>query len=423
MNEKVTLQDLAAMVADDCKISRKKADLFIRDMFDVILEALKKEKYAKIKGLGTFKLTEVSPRVSINVSTGERFEIQGHRKITFTPENKLKELINKPFAHFDPVILNEGVQFDDVPDDIEIESETEAEVPVVVEENPVVADSIAEIPKNEVIVEPELPSEVEPIEESESHPVQEKPVEEEQVPEESNEIQEEEPVIEPVVEDLKEIEEEEPTPETIKEEPVAESEITPIPPKEEDSSVIPPEPVPLMDVKKKKVPWGWILGILCALLLICLLLWLLIPKKVKDEPYEVYQPEQTVVPAVADTLKQETPVEEKQPQTESVKEQVSTSNPVNTTQPSAPVAVPNTTPLKTNVVKETVADTLEYRITGLKTTYTLKEGETLARVAANFYQNRRLWPYIAKYNKEILPNENRVVPGMVIRIPELTPIK
>ena len=393
MNEKVSLQDLAAMVADDCKISRKKADQFIRDMFDVILEALKKEKYVKIKGLGTFKLTEVSPRVSVNVSTGERFEIQGHRKITFTPENKIKELINKPFAHFEPVVLNEGVQFDDVPDDIEKDVEMDME----------------EVTEKSVI--PETTTVEEETKEQEPEPIQEEAVVNEPILEETKEeLVEEAPEVEknPEVEKIAEIPTEVPMPETsIEEKPV----------------VVSPDPIPLMQTKKK-TPWGWIIGVLCALLIIVLVVWLLVPKTTKEVPYEIYQPEKAVVSSTpADTLQQRKKDEVAPTQPEPVKEEVVTPKPVETPKPVAPAVQPAVPALSTTVVKETIADTLEYRITGLKATYTLKEGETLARVAANFYQNRRLWPYIAKYNKDILPNVNRVVPGMVIRVPELAPVE
>lgn len=388
MNEKVSLQDLAAMVADDCKISRKKADQFIRDMFDVILEALKKEKYVKIKGLGTFKLTEVSPRVSVNVSTGERFEIQGHRKITFTPDNKIKELINKPFAHFEPVVLNEGVQFDDVPDDIEKDVEMDTE----------------EV--TEKSVKPETTTVEEETKEQEPEPVQEEAVVDEPVDEE---------VKEELVEEIPEVEK---MAEMPKEEPMPEASI------EEKPVVVSQDPIPLMQTKKKKTPWGWIIGVLCALLIIALVVWLLVPKTTKEVPYEIYQPEKAVVSSTpADTLQQGKTDEVISTQPETVKEEVVTPKPVETPKPVTSAVQPAVPSLSTNVVKETIADTLEYRITGLKTTYTLKEGETLARVAAYFYQNRRLWPYIAKYNKDILPNVNRVVPGMVIRVPELAPVE
>ena len=212
----------------------------------------------------------------------------------------------------------------------------------------------------------------------------------------------------PEVEKIAEIPTEEPMPETsIEEKPV----------------VVSPDPIPLMQTKKK-TPWGWIIGVLCALLIIVLVVWLLVPKTTKEVPYEIYQPEKAVVSSTpADTLQQRKKDEVAPTQPEPVKEEVVTPKPVETPKPVAPAVQPAVPALSTNVVKETIADTLEYRITGLKTTYTLKEGETLARVAANFYQNRRLWPYIAKYNKDILPNVNRVVPGMVIRVPELAPVE
>lgn len=92
-------------------------------MFELIEEALVTEKYVKVKGLGTFKLTEVESRESVNVNTGERIEIQGHTKISFTPDSGMKDLINKPFAHFETVILNENTKLEDTETEIEGEEE------------------------------------------------------------------------------------------------------------------------------------------------------------------------------------------------------------------------------------------------------------------------------------------------------------
>ena len=97
MNEKITILDLANVLADKHSMEKKDAEQFIKGMFELVEEALSTEKYVKVKGLGVFKLTDVESRESINVNTGERFEIQGHTKISFTPDNSIKELINKPF--------------------------------------------------------------------------------------------------------------------------------------------------------------------------------------------------------------------------------------------------------------------------------------------------------------------------------------
>ena len=115
MNEKITIQDIANSLKEKQGLTKKDAELFVKSMFDIMKEALASDKYVKVKGLGTFKLTEVESRESINVNTGERFEIQGHTKISFTPDTTLKEQINKPFSHFETVILNDGVDFEDIP--------------------------------------------------------------------------------------------------------------------------------------------------------------------------------------------------------------------------------------------------------------------------------------------------------------------
>ena len=160
MNEKITLQDIVNLFSQKQGIGKKEADLIVRTMFDLIEEALKTENYVKIKGFGTFKLTEVDARESVNVNTGERFEIQGHSKISFTPDTTMKDLINKPFAHFETVILNDGVELEDTPteevvDAPEMVEETPAIVeaaPAVTEETPVVVEEavIEESPATEV---------------------------------------------------------------------------------------------------------------------------------------------------------------------------------------------------------------------------------------------------------------------------------
>lgn len=90
------------------------AELFIRKMFDVCNQGLDADKQVKIKWLGTFKVQATRDRESINVNTGERFTIEGRDKLTFTPDNILKEIVNKPFAQFETVVVNDGVDFDEI---------------------------------------------------------------------------------------------------------------------------------------------------------------------------------------------------------------------------------------------------------------------------------------------------------------------
>ncbi len=107
MKKKLLLQDLAAYLATGSGLTKKGSEGFARAFFDVIESGLLEDKFVKIKGFGTFKLIVVSERESVNVNTGERFQIGRHSKVSFTPEASLKELVNRPFAHFEAVDLND----------------------------------------------------------------------------------------------------------------------------------------------------------------------------------------------------------------------------------------------------------------------------------------------------------------------------
>ena len=111
---KFSLNTLGTLLADKSGLSQVEAELFIRKMFDVCNQGLDADKQVKIKWLGTFKVQATRDRESINVNTGERFTIEGRDKLTFTPDNILKEIVNKPFAQFETVVVNDGVDFDEI---------------------------------------------------------------------------------------------------------------------------------------------------------------------------------------------------------------------------------------------------------------------------------------------------------------------
>ena len=111
---KISLNDLAQRLAEKSGISLQDAELFIRKMFDVANEGLQSDKLVKMKWLGTFKVMAVKDRESVDVNTGERILIEGRDKISFTPDNILKEIVNKPFAQFETVVVNDGVDFDEI---------------------------------------------------------------------------------------------------------------------------------------------------------------------------------------------------------------------------------------------------------------------------------------------------------------------
>ena len=136
-----TKQDLVNLLAQKNGLSRKKNVQFVNELVDLINEVLKDEKLLKISGLGTFKVIDTKDRESVNVQTGDRFVIEGRNKITFTPDAAMRELVNRPFSQFETVVLNEGVDFSDIPE------EPADEEPLIEEpapEEPLAEDAVAE---------------------------------------------------------------------------------------------------------------------------------------------------------------------------------------------------------------------------------------------------------------------------------------
>lgn len=128
---KFSLNTLGKLLADKSGLSQVEAELFIRKMFDVCNQGLEADKQVKIKWLGTFKVQATKDRESINVNTGERFTIEGRDKLTFTPDNILKEIVNKPFAQFETVVVNDGVDFDEIDEKFEEEQTEDAPAQVI----------------------------------------------------------------------------------------------------------------------------------------------------------------------------------------------------------------------------------------------------------------------------------------------------
>ena len=129
---KISFFEVAQVLVEHKGLEKGIAKEFVKTMFDIIQERLTTDQLVKVKGLGTFKVVGVDSRESVNVTTGERFVIEGHSKITFTPDSTMKELINKPFSQFETVMLNDGVNFADS----KVEEKSEEEPAPVVEEEP-----------------------------------------------------------------------------------------------------------------------------------------------------------------------------------------------------------------------------------------------------------------------------------------------
>ncbi len=452
MNEKVNVQDLIDILAARHGMSKKNAEGFAKEFFQLIEESLEKDKYVKIKGLGSFKLIDVESRESVNVNTGERIEIQGHTKISFTPEPALKDAINKPFSHFETVVLGDGIELEGVSQENEEEEEdndndSKASEPEEKEQitEEVVCEEVVVTPETAAVVEPEeetvavLEEEIAVIPEEKTVAVPEKvyivggnttAVEDTKVmkamdEEPQNAVGKEENDIEEPKED-------------INEEPAGPKAVTEAEKREQfiaslrDRAVLESE---LLVSEPKAVPdssaMKYFIGIVMFVILLCggaiIFIyypdWLdkLTPESVEqvtdpqiDQPLKTDQnalmgdsiaAKDTIQPVKADTVAEipvvtakpkETPKEDAPQQASKSKEKQKEANP-------APF----------------VPDSVDYTIVGTETTYTIKEGETLTRVALRFYGTKKMWPYLVKHNADIIKNPDNVPYGTTIKIPKL----
>ena len=233
---KVSISELASKLMEKHGLKRTEAELFIRQFVGVINDGLKNDKSVKVKGLGTFKVQAVSARKSVDVNTGEAIVIEGRDKISFTAEAVMRDLVNAPFAQFETVIVNDGVDFSEIDAKHETDN-TEAEEPVqaVVEQATTVEPKPIVEPKPTPTIEPEPAVEPEPIVEPEPTPAIE-----------SETIVEPEPA--PVVEqEPAPIVEPEPAP-VVEQEPAPTVEPEPAPVVEQElAPTVEPEPTPAVE--------------------------------------------------------------------------------------------------------------------------------------------------------------------------------
>lgn len=383
MNEKVNIQNLIELLVEKHRITPKEAEEFVKTFFAVIEEGLEQDKYVKIKGLGTFKLIGVESRGSIDVNTGERIEIQGHTKVSFTPDSSLKELINRPFGHFETVILNENTVLEDTPIGKAGEDELED---VSIGQN--VADELDTIS--------EIPSEP-------ASPLIESVIATEKVAteEDADEQQEEEGEISTTEETLKNSQQKEDT----------------------DEGVL--QQTDIKENKDNGLKW-FMIALACVLLACAGIVFYLYYPDLQEESIPVSSEEEYTYPTVTMGLQQDSIQEDSLKRTEDTlripQPTTAEENPVSRQQvekkvvPEEPQKVVKKTTVKSQPVNP---DSVNYEIVGTETTYTVKEGETLTRISLRFYGTKALWPYIVKHNADVLKNPNNVTSGTTLKIPKL----
>lgn len=446
MNNKVTFPELVEQVAQYANTSKRMSELFLKELFATISQSLIDGESVKVKGIGTFKLTEVSPRKSVDVNTGEEIEIPGHKKLSFAPDKDMAEAINQPFMHFETEILD-----DDVTDDqlaaIDAGEPTEAPAEAAPVEEEIDDTTATEAPVAEASVDAEEevvmpPVFVAPVEEPESEEAEteaEAPVEpSEEVPAEEEapaEVPVQEPADEPeeeaVSEEKAEIEEEaEPEPVTEVEpsavaepedeaedaeaegEPEAEAEGEMVSEELADERV--GQEIDKRRITRRSLLEGFVVGVVTTLIVTLFAYRLYLMKGYEatpadEEPFvenvstdSVAATEQALAEnsTEADADKQKAAEEQKKADEEKKKAEEEKKKDEEEKQ-------------KAEAAKPTTANV------AAGTTDTIKPGTNLYRMSRKHYGSDKFWVYIYEENKAKYPNPNTIPVGAVLHIPQL----
>ena len=363
---KISLSNIAEELAIKSGLTREAADVFVHAFVRTIEKGLQEDGMVKIKGLGTFKLQEMSDRSSVDVNTGERITIKGYHKVTFTPDSTLKELVNRPFAHFEPTELNDGYpDEEDVDKELIVDTGKEDEV--------CVPDATCEQ------TEPDTP-----VNASESSDCSDS--------------------VEPAENETPKIEE------SVSEGPDLEIKQKPAP-------------------RRRGCLWAFLCLLIISVAVMALIYGRFTPQVASealpsDTPSE--SSEIKVNPNLGEELGGEWNIEQDkevkedtvvalEEENDSLKEPVDSVTVLVDTDASTIEIVES---LQAKAIKDiTLADTTDYVIKGTLETHYLKRGETIVQLANTYYGDKRLWPYIVKHNSIV--NFNSVAIGQEILIPLL----
>lgn len=409
MNERLTLQDLVDLLAKKQDITKKDAEAFLRELITLIAETIEQNEPVKIKDFGTFKLTKVNARKSVDVNTGEAIEIAAHYKLSFTPDKSLREAINKPFAHFESVILEEGVSFDNIESHTEEslteESEVEAEdIEIAVEEfaapqldqTPSMEERIAEIldggeytpTTTPVILENEEPNVIETKAETIVEPIEEALSSDNNAPSEEEvepiTVLEDEVVTEPLLE-----EEHIPSSEYIEQSPIINRPETKNYNYEQKESIL------------NRIP-RWV-AFAVALIAIIVIVGIILRPQISSYLYDIK--EDISLSKVQEDA-------QSRPQLENY---VAGSD--STDHESDSTAIKPTPTDIAPPIAETTEKAVKESTTYKSKTATIESGMTLRMLGLEHYGNKSFWVYIYQENKSKITNPNNVPLGTVLTIP------
>ena len=405
------------MTAADETLDKKTCEAFARTLFEVVEEALLSDKFVKVKGFGTFKLVAVSDRESVNINTGERFQIEGHTKVSFIPDNTLKEEINRPFAHFETIDLSDETEQAEL-DAIDAAAAEEAleneEAEETVEE--VAEEMPADEPTEEVVEEEvmeEVPEEV----------LKEEPVEEAEEPMEEPVATEPQTIVTAEKKEEEPAKAEEPAADT-----VLESEKAPEPEAEEQEEA--PTVLPVSYEYTEQPPrrpfnWWKAIGVFFFVLALMLLSYFAgyyrllcpciigLPEWTEPQPA---QPAAKVQPTkTAPAKPQPAPAETTAPKIPE--------NPLNSENPEQPEsrkskpAKPDPAPRKQQSATAEVAPAPPADTTVATQPHTVARGETLYSIARKYYGSDKYVNVIIRHNR--IKNPNNIEKGTTLQIPIL----
>lgn len=394
MDNKINLSQLTELFCEVSGLGKGVSTAFVKSFFETIIEEVSAGEQVRIKGFGAFKQILISDRESVNVNTGERIVIHGHQKISFTPEPELKAFINKPFNSFETVLIDTPVQ-------------ATKEKSVTPEQETLAVDN----PEPEPTPEVETEAEPEPILEQEPEP---EPKSEAEEPEQESEAEKPE----------------------LESESESESESKP----EHEADTVPTEPdISANDKKSKSKPARRFRSLLtvCIILLTILIVsycvWPLnimhtmrkgmefVERSGTDNAKESSVKSVDIVRLADTATVQETAKDGQEPETAVQSDSILQSENVSQTSESKTQET-ELTLTESDAAKPlaqfTVSDTTSYRMTDvILATHVLESGETLARISLRYYGTKKLWPYIAAYNK--ITDANSTSVGMNLKIPVL----
>lgn len=336
--EELTLQDLIDLLVKRHDMERADADAFVKLFFSLIEEGLAADRYVKIKGLGTFKLIDT--------------------RITFSPDSAMKDLVNKPFSHFETVVLNDKTHFDDMPENESPISDAETDESVKD-----ASDSILENDSDEATLSEEVESVLEEVSDQS--------------------VEEEKPVSAKAKEGQSFVQSES-------------------------------EAVERRSASSTSIPWCMVASILLVGVIAGgFMVWSMFrtASTVKMSSVEPKEPIAVIEhdSVASDTLTVDSAMVSKEEAVANERHQDSAKvvaiNPEREEEPKGGLSL---------------SDAVTYAIVGTRATHQLQYGETLVKLARKYYGNKKLWPYIARYNKEALADVDNIPVGTTIRIPELS---